>query len=73
VVIAVEDDGLGFDVARTDWKKGGKHGFGLFNILNRINHLGGECGIDSSINQGTRVTLSLPARSREISVSEGAL
>jgi signal transduction histidine kinase len=69
VQITVEDDGIGFDASR---KTGGGHvshkagssdytsGFGLFNIRERLSHIGGKVNIRSKPGKGTRVTLIAP-------------
>jgi len=62
VRIAVTDDGngwAGMQDPRLEQKKGG---FGLFNIRQRIEYLGGKFTIESWINRGTRVTLLFPLR-----------
>jgi PAS domain S-box-containing protein len=61
VVVGVEDDGVGFPAAKTDWGSGG---FGLFSIRERLRHLGGHIHIDSAPGSGTRVVLSVPSRVR---------
>jgi len=62
VRITVEDDGRGFDVSNLEHHTGGKGGFGLFNIRERLEHLGGEGIVESRIGQGTRVILTAPLR-----------
>ncbi len=59
--ISVKDDGKGFDVSRI----GNKDEFGLFNIRQKMKHLGGEIFIESAQGQGTFVSLVIPFRSRE--------
>lgn len=62
VRIIVADDGSGFDGLQ-DPKLGKRNaGFGLFNIRQRIEYLGGELAIESKINGGSRVTLLFPLR-----------
>jgi signal transduction histidine kinase len=73
VAITVEDDGAGFDISGRKWYKGENPGFGLFSICNRINHLGGKCIIDSSLGQGTRVTLRIPFRESDKIAPEESL
>jgi PAS domain S-box-containing protein len=70
ICVTVEDDGAGFDmtraiVARKHSSKEGvsdysSRGFGLFNIRERLNHIGGSIEIHSKSGQGTRVTLIAP-------------
>jgi PAS domain S-box-containing protein len=62
VQITCKDDGLGFTPP-----KGGaavqdaKGGFGLFNIKERLEYLGGGMKLQSAPGHGTLITLSLPA------------
>ncbi len=60
VHVAVEDDGVGFDVACQ--RQGGSRSatFGLFNLQERLHYLGGEATIESVPGQGTRVVLTAP-------------
>jgi len=57
VVLMVEDNGQGFDVAAVRQTGGG---LGLKNIENRVNAFGGEHFIDSSPEMGTSVTIEIP-------------
>ncbi len=60
VCIRVEDDGIGFDVARAR-RKGAQDGsFGLFSIHERLGQLGGRVDIDSRPDRGTRAALTVP-------------
>jgi signal transduction histidine kinase len=56
--ILVEDCGRGFDPGDTVSRKAA--GFGLFSVTERLRPIGGEVGIESRVNEGTRVILSLP-------------
>jgi PAS domain S-box-containing protein len=60
IQISVEDDGVGFDVRRlySQDRMGG--GFGLFNIRERLDHIGGHLDITSRTGKGTCVTLLAP-------------
>jgi signal transduction histidine kinase len=62
VRIEASDDGVGFDPARHGAQppKGG--GFGLFNIRERLEYVGGKMTIDSTPGEGTRVTLQAPMK-----------
>ena len=53
--IQVEDDGVGFNVA-----KSGAAGFGLFSIRERLDHIGGHLKVKSKPGHGTVVTLAIP-------------
>jgi len=58
--LLVEDDGGGFDVARTlDSAATGK-ALGLLGMQERVRMLGGDCDIDSQLGNGTRVRVRLP-------------
>ncbi len=57
--IAVQDDGLGFASSSVD-RYGIMKGFGLFNIRERLHHLGAKITIESSQGKGTKVTLIVP-------------
>ncbi len=64
--ISVKDDGKGFDVTRI----GNKDEFGLFNIRQKMKHLGGEIIIESTPGQGTFVSLVTPFRCRDEKTSQ---
>jgi signal transduction histidine kinase len=56
----IVDDGVGFDVATT------AKGSGLTNMVDRLDALGGEVQITSSLGTGTRVRGSLPVVSATV-------
>ena len=58
--ITVEDDGIGFDISKIGPHTGRTGGFGLLNIRERLNYLGGHITIDSQLGHGTRITLTAP-------------
>ena len=70
ICITVEDDGLGFDMEhvmsarKRSLKKEvsdySLRGFGLFNIRERLDHIGGSIEIHSKSGRGTIVTLFAP-------------
>jgi len=62
VRIIVADDGSGIDGLQDPQLGKRNSGFGLFNIRQRIEYLGGELAIESKINGGSRVTLLFPLR-----------
>ncbi|BCS54832.1 PAS domain S-box protein [Geobacter sp. SVR] len=59
LVLSVADRGAGFD-ADAEKKRPGGNGFGLFNIQQRIMHLGGTVAIRSAPGAGTTVTITVP-------------
>jgi signal transduction histidine kinase len=62
VVIAVEDDGIGFDVKTVT--SGAQGGLGLLGIRERATHLGGTVRLETMGERGARVRVELPARWR---------
>jgi PAS domain S-box-containing protein len=62
VYIGVEDNGVGFELAKIDEKVAELSGVGLFSIRERINHLGGHLEIESRLGQGTRVIIVSPKK-----------
>jgi two-component system sensor histidine kinase UhpB len=60
ITLTVEDDGRGFDVD-TMISPGGEHGhLGLFGIQERVLLLGGTFTVDSTLEGGTRLTITVP-------------
>ncbi|SDO18540.1 sensor histidine kinase [Halobacillus aidingensis] len=55
VMIVVKDDGKGFDTTQKKEKS-----FGLVGMRERVDMLDGELNIDSSLGEGTIVTIHLP-------------
>jgi signal transduction histidine kinase len=60
LVLTVTDRGLGFDTSRFEYRVTAAGGFGLFNLRERVLHLGGTFGIRSTPGEGTEVRLTLP-------------
>ena len=58
--VTVTDRGTGFDSERTPFHVTTGGGFGLFNIRERVLHLGGTFAVDSKPGHGTTVTLAVP-------------
>lgn len=54
ISITIEDDGKGFNIYNE------KSGLGLKNMNSRIHQIGGTISIDSQINKGTSVLITLP-------------
>lgn len=57
VRVTVEDDGVGFDTSEA---RARSRGFGLFNIRERLEQIGGHVEIKSGPGRGTRVTIAAP-------------
>jgi signal transduction histidine kinase len=61
LVVAVEDNGIGFDVDRgLGRSSGGDASFGLLGMQERVRLLGGEIAISSGPNSGTRIVIRIP-------------
>jgi signal transduction histidine kinase len=58
--VSVEDDGVGFDPDEVTARAAGKAEFGLFNIRERLEQLGGVFKIDSQPGRGTRISMTAP-------------
>ena len=74
LTIVVRDDGVGFPPGRSGWaseallspRRGGD-GFGLFNIRERLHHVGGALSIRPAQGGGTEVAMTVPlAKERSI-------
>lgn len=64
MVLVVEDDGRGFDIARLDHAPRGKGGFGLLSVRERLSHFGATLRVESDPREDLRATASgLPSRS----------
>ncbi len=60
VVVAMEDNGIGFDLGEV---RGAVHkpgGLGLLSMEGRVQMLGGQLSLESQINRGTRLSFELP-------------
>jgi signal transduction histidine kinase len=60
IKINVEDNGIGFDTSRIEHYAINHKKFGIFNISERINYIGGTFKIKSNRGQGTRATVVVP-------------
>jgi signal transduction histidine kinase len=58
--IAIEDDGMGFDVGAVGGPSASGRGLGLLGIRERLELIGGTATVDSSPGSGTRVVLRIP-------------
>jgi signal transduction histidine kinase len=61
--ICVKDDGIGFDVSKTESEGGGANGFGLFSIRDRLSYVKGFMEMESQPGKGTKITLIAPLSS----------
>lgn len=60
ITLSVQDDGIGFDTDETGSRPRKAGGFGLFNIRERLEHLGGRLDLHSQPGKGTGITLTAP-------------
>lgn len=56
------DDGVGFDADNSINGASSSDGFGLFDIREKLNHLGGHLIIDSAPGQGTSIRMQVPVK-----------
>ena len=62
IQITVNDDGVGFDVDHIEPLTHKTGGFGLFNIQERLDYVGGSLDIQSQPGNGSRFVLSAPLK-----------
>ncbi|MHC4737398.1 MAG: PAS domain-containing sensor histidine kinase [Planctomycetota bacterium] len=62
IQITINDDGIGFDFDQNELSVGRTGGFGLFNIQERINFIGGNFNVQSQQGKGCRLTLRVPVK-----------
>ncbi len=65
IYVTVEDDGRGFDTSVLNNGMEKVKGFGIFNIRERLNHIGGLFKVESGRGAGTKVTLVAPLNLEE--------
>lgn len=66
IKICVKDRGKGCDPSKIRQKDGNMEGFGLFNIEERINFMGGKFEIHSASGKGCTVILTVPNEGRPV-------
>ena len=65
IKIYVEDDGIGFTISKSGFLDLEGKRFGLFNIKERLDQLGGHFIMESTPHHGTRMTLVAPLKLQE--------
>lgn len=60
LLLAIQDDGVGFDVAAAQARARGGQSLGILGMEERVSHLRGSFSIDSSSSEGTRICVRLP-------------
>ena len=66
IKITVKDDGIGFDPAEINYADATRYSLGLFNIKERLGHIGGKVDINSVPGGGTNITLTAPLSSEKM-------
>jgi signal transduction histidine kinase len=59
-VLAIEDDGVGFDVSKKKESYSGSSGLGLKSMRNRAKLIGADLSIQSEPDKGTLITVHVP-------------
>lgn len=62
IQIVVEDKGVGFDPASMDSGIDSNQRFGLFNLKERLDYVGGSLEIDSALGKGARFIMKAPKK-----------
>lgn len=63
VILKYQDNGSGFDVSQLSLNE--KRGMGLSNIIDRIESIGGQCFIETSVGKGFAITIELNVDNRK--------
>ncbi len=63
IVLAIGDDGQGFDVVEAFPSEGLRKGLGLTSMKERAEHSGGCCTFQSAAGKGTIIQVSWPMES----------
>lgn len=60
LVVQVKDDGVGFNLSEMRLKQQNCDGYGLYNVQQRIEHIGGKFTVKSAPQKGTAIKLTVP-------------
>ena len=60
--VVIADNGIGFDQKDIGLHRSEGGGFGLFNVRERLEYLGGDLNIESGPNRGVRITMTVPVK-----------
>jgi|SRR6056297_1747585 len=72
MTVDFEDDGIGFDSEGIHADASGYEGFGIFDIREKITHLGGNIVIDSSPERGTAIMMEVPVPMENLDSQQAA-
>jgi len=64
IIVCIEDNGRGFEASVNTKEQNLSAGFGLFNIREKADYMGGSLDIKSKSGAGSRVTLTIPLKSK---------
>ncbi|MEM9001764.1 MAG: ATP-binding protein [Bacteroidota bacterium] len=67
VMVMIKDDGVGFDT------KKGKKGIGLKNVISRVGKLSGTLKVDSTLGEGTAITVQFPKEIENVGHDEDSI
>src|SRR5699024_9530351 len=73
IKMMVEDEGKGFDSDKKELKMTADGGFGLFNIRERVEILGGRMDIQSKPGKGTKISLMVPLENSDTELQDEQL
>jgi PAS domain S-box-containing protein len=71
ILVAVDDNGKGFDVSMIESIRDLTHGFGLFSIRERLSVLEGNMEIVSHPGEGARITIRMPISEETFAAGTG--
>jgi signal transduction histidine kinase len=60
IVLDVQDDGKGFMATEIGPSEGGRTGFGLHGMRERVEGLQGSLSVESVLGEGTTISITLP-------------
>ncbi|MEI6520196.1 MAG: PAS domain-containing protein [bacterium] len=63
--VTVHDKGIGFISAEKSKPKNSKSGFGLYSIREQVEGLGGSMDINSTLGEGTSISIILPLKKKK--------
>jgi PAS domain S-box-containing protein len=66
IQVCVSDNGIGFDVNKIRSAVPKRVGFGLFNIQERLDYIGGDFKVESQPGNGSRFTLTAPLKTKTV-------
>lgn len=62
ILLAIEDDGMGFDYENMRIEKNGRERLGIMIMNERVVQVGGTFRVESRVGKGTAVTAEIPIK-----------